>query len=230
MEITGKTDEEIIQEECQQIASKKIKRSLERILGTAYNFLPVGLMPASSYDKIKKKHRYFRPLLANITSMAYEAVLGTYLIFQNSFSYVQNFNYNGLFGNTFSAPLFSIYIPQAVFTVAGAYLLLDLNRSFSIASKFPMGTWAVETYGLIKNWVKMKILGRNGAYMKEAMQNVENRLEVNKTINEELYLDSGRKVLENLQDRMYYCNDGAEKEGLKARVNEVRKKLGMDQL
>jgi hypothetical protein len=232
MELIGKTDEEIIQEEYKKVASLKIKNRLERILGTAYNFLPVGVMPSYTYDAIKKKHKYFRPLLSNVTSLAYEAVIGTYLVFQNTFSYVQNFTFNGMYGS-YNAPLFSISIPEQAFVVAGLCLLSDLPRLFAHAQKTPMGNWVAETGGLIKNWYKMRVVRRNSEYVREAMQNVKERLEANNVINRELYVDNQRNALGNLQERMYYCNKtglNAEANWLKTQINELRRRLGMNQL
>ena len=233
MGLIEKSDEQIVDEEYQKVASKHLKKKLDDMLGKAYNLLPVGLLPISSYESLKKKHKYFSGRLANVTSMLYEAAAGSYLIVQPAFSYVQNATYIGLYGNYFTAPLFSLYIPEQVFLVAGIYMLLDLTRGFAVAQGQPMGTWLVEAGILVKNWLKMKLLNKNVNYQKEAIKNVREQLYVKRIINDEITLENQRKALEKLQERLFYCKINGltdEAKSLVTHINELRSKLGMEQL
>ncbi|MCL4400905.1 MAG: hypothetical protein M1348_01615 [Candidatus Parvarchaeota archaeon] len=233
MELHSKPEEQIIEEECKKLANKKLKDDLEKIIGTAYNLLPVGVMPAESYPRIKKGHKYFNERLANIISVAYEGILGAYLVSQPTLSYVQNMTFNGLApGSQFTAPVFSIMVPEQAFLVAGAYLLLDVTRLAGLYFDKPLGTLAAEAVVHAKDWLKLKLLKRDEKYMNEAMRNITDKLETNRHINSEIEKEDLRKTLCGLQERLYWSEGlyPVEEYELTFRVNELRKQLGMEQI
>ncbi len=223
--------EQLLQEELHKQASAKAKNSINtKAKSLLVNIIaPTGMLPYTLQKKISDKFAFFKPKLASIASSIYMFALGAYTFGLQSMELekVSSVNIPGYL--SYSATVYDIVIPALLFQTIGAYLMLDAIRAPISYLKRPTGTLIGEALAYIPRAVS-KLFKFDDADIAKALSSARSKLYAENILSSINEKNKDLKDLANYTSSLYTTSDPWTKYVLAYKINELRKKMGLEEL